>query len=129
MRMLSKIFDYFIGTLMWIAGILCILVMLGVSADVVGRYFLKSPILGMDDAAQIIILYIVFLGSAWVLKVRGHINMDVVLQLIGLKSQYLVEYDYFLRSGSDLLWAFLVRRPGYDRPISQRHCRNHQYHY
>ncbi len=87
MKTLSKIFDYFSGSLMWIASILCILVMLGVCADVVCRYFLKSPILVMDDVAQIIILYVVFLGSAWVLKTKGFINMDIVLHIMGPRSQ------------------------------------------
>ncbi len=81
MKTFSKVFDSIINFLAFIGGALCIVMMLGISADVVGRYFLKLPIQGMIEANEIMIVYIIFIGSAWLAKEKGFINMDVVLNM------------------------------------------------
>jgi C4-dicarboxylate transporter, DctQ subunit len=70
--------DRAMTALMVIAGVLCILMMLGISTEVVTRYFFKMPILGMLEASEIAMLYITFLSAAWVLKKEGHVNMDLI---------------------------------------------------
>jgi C4-dicarboxylate transporter, DctQ subunit len=79
MKMLTRFLDLVINSLAWIAGAMSIFMMLGVSADVVGRYFLSKPITGMVEANQVMILWIVFLGAAWLARSDGHINMDIIL--------------------------------------------------
>ncbi len=84
---LSAVYDRFLDILTFIAGILVILMMLGVSADVVSRYFLNQSILGMDDVTQNMILWIVFLGAAWLLRKDKHVKMDLVTSRLNLRSQ------------------------------------------
>lgn len=88
---MSRIFNRVLDGLAFFGGALCILMVLGVSADVVGRYFLKQPIMGMVEANQVMILWIVFLAAAWVLRTRGHINMDIVLLRLSKRGQAWLE--------------------------------------
>jgi TRAP-type C4-dicarboxylate transport system permease small subunit len=75
---LDLVIDRVLITLTVIAGVLCILLMLGISTEVVTRYFFKKPILGMLEASEMAMLYIAFLSAAWVLKKEGHVNMDLI---------------------------------------------------
>jgi TRAP-type C4-dicarboxylate transport system permease small subunit len=74
----GRMIDRILMALAVIAGVLCILMMLGISTEVVTRYFFKIPILGMLEATEIAMLYITFLSAAWVLKNEGHVNMDLI---------------------------------------------------
>jgi TRAP-type C4-dicarboxylate transport system permease small subunit len=75
---IDLVIDRILTTLTVIAGVLCILLMLGISTEVVTRYFLNTPILGMLEASEMAMLYIAFLSAAWVLKQEGHVNMDLI---------------------------------------------------
>jgi C4-dicarboxylate transporter DctQ subunit len=75
---MDLVIDRILTTLVVIAGVLCMLMMLGISTEVVTRYFFKMPILGMLEASEIAMLYITFLSAAWVLKKEGHVNMDLI---------------------------------------------------
>jgi C4-dicarboxylate transporter, DctQ subunit len=76
---IAAIFDFIVDRiLVVIAGILCILLMLGISTEVVTRYFLKTPILGMMEASEMAMLYIAFLSAAWILKKEAHVHMDLI---------------------------------------------------
>jgi C4-dicarboxylate transporter, DctQ subunit len=87
MRMAGRIFDYILSIMAWLGAIICVFMMLSISADVIARYFLKRPILGMQEANTMLIVWIVFLGSAWLLKKNGHINMDIILQIVSPRVQ------------------------------------------
>jgi TRAP-type C4-dicarboxylate transport system permease small subunit len=75
---LDLVIDRVLIILTVIAGVLCILLMLGISTEVVTRYFFKKPILGMLEASEMAMLYITFLSAAWVLKKEGHVSMDLI---------------------------------------------------
>lgn len=83
--------DLIINSLAWVAGALAIFMMLGVSADVVGRYFFSKPILGMDEANEVLILWIVFLGAAWLVKKDAHVNMDIVMLMLKPRARAVVD--------------------------------------
>ncbi len=42
------------------------------------RYILHSPLKSATDMEQIIMVLVTFLGSAYVLKIDGHVNVDIV---------------------------------------------------
>jgi TRAP-type C4-dicarboxylate transport system permease small subunit len=75
---IDLVIDRILTAFMVIAGVLCILMMLGISTEVVTRYFFKMPILGMLEASEMAMLYMTFLSAAWVLKKEGHVNMDLI---------------------------------------------------
>lgn len=87
MKQLRAIFDGLIGLLALLAMMLITLVMLVVSADVVMRYFFNRPMAWVLESTQYALMFITFLGTAWVLKEDGHVNVDLVINLLGQKSQ------------------------------------------
>jgi len=90
MKLLNKmgsIFDFIIDRLAFLSGILIVLMMLMVTAEVFSRYFLQLPIIGVIEISEIFILWIVFLGTTWLLKIERHVNMDIVLKALSAKAQ------------------------------------------
>ena len=75
----SSFFDRILESLDFVARILVLLIMLGITSEVITRYFLRKPIPGVIDVTETMILWIVFLGAAWLLKKDGHVRMEIVV--------------------------------------------------
>jgi TRAP-type C4-dicarboxylate transport system permease small subunit len=89
-RKVSAILDGTIGLLAFVAGVILIFVLLSVCAEVVMRYFLGRPIIWVTEVSEYSLLYITFLGAAWVLKRERHVKMELVLDRLNPKVQALV---------------------------------------
>jgi len=70
-----------------LGAMLLIFIMLFVSSAVVFRYFLHSPIVGFDQISEIALLYITFLGAAWLLRREGHVSIDILYAHLSHKAQ------------------------------------------
>jgi TRAP-type C4-dicarboxylate transport system permease small subunit len=70
-----------------LAGALIIFLMFGVSADVVLRYFLSSPIPNMQEIAQQTLLLVTFLSATWILKTEGHTKVDILLGFLNPRTR------------------------------------------
>jgi len=78
-RKLGTVFD---GTLDVTGGIGSIIVaslMVVVVIAVTFRYFLHTPLLWVIRFGEICLLYLAFLGAAYVLRKEAHVKMDLVL--------------------------------------------------
>jgi len=53
--------------------------MLAIFADVTLRFFFNRPITWVFEGTEYSLLYITFLGAAWLLKRGGHVRIDVLL--------------------------------------------------
>ena len=63
-----SLFDRFLDVSPVISGIIIVLIMLAVCANVIMRYFLNRPIVGIDEISEYLLLFITFIGSAWLLR-------------------------------------------------------------
>lgn len=93
MKLLTKvtaIFDRTISLLAFLAAILLILIMLSVSAEVFMRQSLARPIVGVLEITEISLLFITFLGAAWVLKIDKHVKIDLLLNRLNPRAQALL---------------------------------------
>ena len=93
MRLITKagsIFDRTINILTVAAIVILVFVMLSVCAEVILRYFLNRPLIWVVQVTENSLLYIAFLGAAWVLKREGHVKMDLVLNRLNPATQYLM---------------------------------------
>ena len=63
--------------LVLIASIMMAGLMIIVCIDLTLRYFFNSPLLWGTEVTEILLLYITFLGMAWVFKEDGHVVIDV----------------------------------------------------
>ena len=69
---INKVF-VFIGALLLIG------LMVTVNVDLFMRFFFHAPIMGMNEVTELFLLYITFLGTAWVYRDDGHVVVDVLL--------------------------------------------------
>ena len=73
-RFYHRCLDYGVGG----GGVLIALLMLVTSAHVAGRRFFLTPIKWSTEMSEYAMVFITFLGAAWVLKHEGHIVIDIV---------------------------------------------------
>jgi TRAP-type C4-dicarboxylate transport system permease small subunit len=83
--------------LVFIASIMMAGLMVIVCIDLSLRYFFNSPLLWGTEVTEILLLYITFLGMAWVFREGGHVVIDVFTsKAIGKKKKILDGGSYFL---------------------------------
>lgn len=90
MRLSEKawvVFDRFIDSLACVAGFLVIAMMAIMVTEVVTRYFLKNPQVWALEVNSYITFGIAFLGTAWLLKIRKHISVDIVVNNMSPRAQ------------------------------------------
>ena len=96
-----SLFDRFLDLSPIISGIIIVLIMLAVCANVIMRYFLNRPIVGVDEISEYLLLFITFIGSAWLLKEEGHVGVDILLIRLSRNS------NAFLGIFSSLIGVFI----------------------
>jgi len=86
MRKLFAILDRVMNAMIFLAGLILVFIMLSVCMDVIMRYFINRPQIWVTEVIECLLLYITFLGSAWLLREEGHISVDVLVNRVGPKT-------------------------------------------
>lgn len=76
---LDRAFDWVLNALAVTAGVLLIAVMLATVFKVGLRGVAGRGIIGIDQLSGTAMVYMTFLGAAWVLRHNGHVTLDLVL--------------------------------------------------
>lgn len=74
-----RAFDLVVNAGAALAGVLLIAVMLAVNIKIIFRYGLREGLIGVDQISGTMLLYIAFLGAAWVLRREEHVTIDLLL--------------------------------------------------
>ena len=74
-----RAFDLIVDGGAILAAVLMIAVMLTTTIKVVFRYGLREGLIGIDQISGTMLLYITFLGAAWVLRREEHVTLDLVV--------------------------------------------------
>ena len=90
LKRLGSLFDWFIDALAYVSGAILLFIMLAVTTDVSSRKIFGAPIQWVDDTSGYLMLFIGFLGAAWLLKKEGHVSVDVVVQRLSPRTQALL---------------------------------------
>ena len=93
---LENFFDRILGIFVALACIILALVMLSVCLEVFLRYFLNRPQVWVVELSEYALLYITFLGAAWVLKGDGHVTVDLFTALMGPKRRAVCSLASFI---------------------------------
>ena len=88
--MITKGFDRVIGILAFIAGVLIVFIMIVISLGVIFRFTVVGSIVWIFEITDYCLLWITFLGTAWVLKMDGHVRMDMLFNRLKPGHQSLV---------------------------------------
>src|SRR4030042_3402894 len=89
-RVIFDVFDTIINLTAVITCLLILLMMLSVGFDVAMRYFFVWPQAWVLETTEISLLYMTFLGAAWVLRMDGHVKMDLLLNRLNYSSRFLL---------------------------------------
>ena len=87
----SRIFDWVLDTTAVLCGAIVLFGLVSVCAEVVMRYFLRSPLEWVVEINEYLLLYLTFLGAGWLLREQGHVRVDVVLRLMSPRAKAAIE--------------------------------------
>ncbi len=87
LRKLARFFDWIVNAFAFLAAVLLIFIMLSVTSEVVLRTFFNLPQVWVIEFCEYSLLFIAFLGAAWLLRNEGHVKMDLVLKRMGPNKQ------------------------------------------
>ena len=83
----ERVFDRILNGGAVIAAAMVLFAMLLICTDVFMRLTLDKSIFWSIDIAAILLLYITFLASAWLLRADGHVKMELVVNYLNQKQQ------------------------------------------
>ena len=86
----GALFDRILNLLLFPAGAILVFILLSITAEVIMRYFFNRPITWVVEISEYSLLYITFLGAAWVLREEGHAKVDAVLWRLPQKARAFV---------------------------------------
>lgn len=87
----AAVFDRIIDIMAIVAGLLLLLIMVFVCAEVVTRYIFNRPLGWVTEIGSYVLLYVTFLVAAWVLRAEAHVAMDTITNLFHPKTQSLIK--------------------------------------
>ena len=82
-----KWFDRLNNSLALLAGAVVAFITLIIIYEVFMRYLVKSPTTWVNDVSEILLVYVTFLGSAYVLSLGEHTKVDIVITLLKRRNQ------------------------------------------
>lgn len=84
---MGRSFDGLVNLSALMAAAILLFIMLSVCAEIILRYFFNSPLIWVIEISEYGLLYITFLGTAWVLRREAHISVDIFIKLFGSKGR------------------------------------------
>lgn len=83
----GAIFDGILNVFAFLSALLLAFIMLSICLEVIMRYFLNRPLVWVIEMSEYALLYITFLGTAWLLRREGHVTVDILLVRLNPKNQ------------------------------------------
>lgn len=87
---LARIYDWILNVFTAIAGVIVVYAWLATCIEVFMRQVLNSPTDWTVETTEYALLFITFLGAAWVLKSESHIVLDVVPNMLSPRHRALL---------------------------------------
>lgn len=85
------IFDRILDGAAVLAGSMLMFAMLSMVAEVIMRYYFHSPLVWVVEVSESILLFVAFLGAAWLLRGEGHVRVDLVLNFLPPKTRTMLD--------------------------------------
>ena len=78
MRKFWLFFDKLIDVMVFLSGLTMAFITAAICYEVVMRYFFLSPSVWVVQTCEYGLLWIVFLGTTWLLREKGHVAVDII---------------------------------------------------
>lgn len=85
MKTLNHVIDTCIKVLSGIAALALAFLLVGICYSTFSRFLFNRPLSNLVEYSTYSLLYITFLGSPQILKNRGHINLDIITNMLSDK--------------------------------------------
>jgi C4-dicarboxylate transporter DctQ subunit len=82
MAAINKVLDTIIDGFGHIAELLMVFIMVIVTSEIVLRYFFGYSLIWTIEVTEYCLLWITFLATAWVLKLEGHVMVDLIPNML-----------------------------------------------
>jgi C4-dicarboxylate transporter, DctQ subunit len=92
----NTIFDRVIEAMFYVASGLTLLIFFSVCAELFMRNLFNRPQIWSVEVSEYAMLYITFLGAAWLLREDGHVRIDILFDLLKPRGQALLNCITFL---------------------------------
>ena len=86
----DKAFNRLLNSLAVVGGVIVLIIALLVTIAVLSRYYFGKPLAWTIEIIEYSLLYLTFLGGAWLLREGGHVRIDILLPLLPRKMNKLV---------------------------------------
>ena len=87
----AVVFDHILNFFYWVSCVLIGFMTVIVSADVFSRQVLGHPTVWVIELCEYGLLWITFLGTAWLLREEGHIRIDLIVNRLNPRSASMVD--------------------------------------
>jgi C4-dicarboxylate transporter DctQ subunit len=84
-------FGRMVDVCFFIASVLLVYIMVAVIIEIFARYLFNRPQIWVVESSEYAMLYITFLGAAYLLSKKGHIVVDFVVARLNPKSRLVVD--------------------------------------
>ncbi len=115
----GAIFDGILNGFAFLSALLLAFIMLSICLEVIMRYFLNRPLVWVIEMSEYALLYITFLGTAWLLRREGHVTVDILLVRLNPKTRAVLGFFssiigivislILIWYGSEVAWDHYVR--------------------
>ncbi|MEX0802360.1 MAG: TRAP transporter small permease [Candidatus Binatia bacterium] len=76
------VYNRLLDTLAFVAALLIFAIMLGVGADVAGRYIFARPLVWIHEFTEYSLLCVLSFGMAWLVRERGHVAIEILVDSV-----------------------------------------------
>lgn len=77
-RKMSETLNWIENFLFFLGGLLIVFSMLTIAMEVISRYFFDYSFIWVNEINEYILLYIPFLGGAWLIRENAHVTIDLI---------------------------------------------------
>jgi C4-dicarboxylate transporter DctQ subunit len=93
------LFDRLLDAMAILAGVIMAFITASICYSVVMRYFFKSPSIWVVQTCEYALLWMVFLGTTWLLREKGHVSVDIISSRLRERSRSLLNLITFSVAG------------------------------
>jgi len=99
MGLFWKVFDKVIDVMAALAGVILVCITGAVCYTIGMRFLLRQTTIWIIPMTEYALLWIVFLGTTWLLRERGHITTDVIYVHLNEKTKHTLDSLMFIIGG------------------------------
>lgn len=99
MKRFWQFFDRLIDVMAALAGVILVFITAAVCYTIFMRFLFKQTTIWIIPMTEYTLLWIVFLGTTWLLREKGHITTDIIYTHLNEKTKYTLDGIMFIIGG------------------------------